>query len=315
MTLPLSGSPISLSQANVELTLPSTAQISLNDANVRLLWGYAPGLQPLGGIPMSDGYGKAWTFTRVIPSGADNTDMNLRSWCISAGWNQVSPVVITLATGAVIRSTSIASAALTIDGSFPNGLTFINNGYIIGKGGAGGMIGYNAPEAGGTALSVSTACNFYNNGTIGGGGGGGGASGDFGNPYGWIGGGGGAGYGLAGWGTYWIPPGYGTYWVYNAGYGNGSSLLLPSTGNCTWTSNFPGYESTHSRRVLTGAGGTLGAAGGASEYAYQYDSKYGIWYPMGGSNVGAAGGAAVSGNSYITNITWYRNGTILGVIA
>ena len=312
MTMPFSGSPISLEQANVELNLPYAAQISLNDNNVRLLWGYAPGYQPLGGIPMSDGYGKTWTFTRFLASGADNTDVNLRNWCISAGWNQVSPVVITLDTNAVIRSTSTASAALTIDGSFPNGLTFINNGYIIGKGGAGGMIGINAPEAGGTALSVSTACTFYNYGTIGGGGGGGGASGDFGSPYGWIGGGGGAGYGLAGYGTYWSPPGYGGYWVYNAGYGNGSSLLLPSTGNCTWNSNFPGTPNGQTRQVLTGAGGTLGSAGGASEYAYRYDSKYNSWSGWGGSNAGAAGGAAVSGNSYIT---WTYTGTRFGVIA
>lgn len=54
MTLPVSPNSISLSQVNVELGRSATAQISMNDAVVRTLFGV-----PSGQISMSDGYGKA----------------------------------------------------------------------------------------------------------------------------------------------------------------------------------------------------------------------------------------------------------------
>jgi hypothetical protein len=52
MTLPASGA-ISLNNVNVELGLTATAQIGLNDAAVRDLFGVASGV-----ITMADGYGK-----------------------------------------------------------------------------------------------------------------------------------------------------------------------------------------------------------------------------------------------------------------
>jgi hypothetical protein len=62
-------------------------------------------------------------------------------------------------------------------GSFPGGLTIINNGYVMGKGGKGGGIidGSNYPStAGGNAISLLQSCSINNAGYIGGGGGGGG---------------------------------------------------------------------------------------------------------------------------------------------
>jgi hypothetical protein len=53
MTLQSSGA-ISLSQVNIELSKSANAVISVNDANVRALFGKAS-----GGISLSDGYGKS----------------------------------------------------------------------------------------------------------------------------------------------------------------------------------------------------------------------------------------------------------------
>ena len=60
MTLPASGA-ISLSQVNTELGIASTTAISLNQTNVRTLFG-----KPSGVISMSDGYGKSNAVLKTI---------------------------------------------------------------------------------------------------------------------------------------------------------------------------------------------------------------------------------------------------------
>jgi len=62
MTLPASGA-ISFSAVNIELGLSSTAQISLNDAAVRTLFGDAS-----GAVTMSDAYGKSNTTVPGTPT-------------------------------------------------------------------------------------------------------------------------------------------------------------------------------------------------------------------------------------------------------
>jgi len=62
MTLPASGA-ISFSAVNIELGLSSTAQISLNDAAVRTLFGDASGV-----VAMSDAYGKSNTTVPGTPT-------------------------------------------------------------------------------------------------------------------------------------------------------------------------------------------------------------------------------------------------------
>ena len=62
MTLPASGA-ISFSAVNIELGLSSTAQISLNDAAVRTLFGDAS-----GAVAMSDAYGKSNTSVPGAPT-------------------------------------------------------------------------------------------------------------------------------------------------------------------------------------------------------------------------------------------------------
>lgn len=313
-------------------TLPASGVISISDINAEFALGNnlnayrsttwytdagGSGTFSAGAISMSDFYSKRKTspvFNISFSGGTTYTDVNLRTWAISMGWNQVSLLNVTLPGTSIIRSSSTSIPALTINGSFPNGVTFTNTGgWVVGKGGMGGKIGYNAATAGGTALSVSSACTIYNTGTIGGGGGGGGANGDFGSPFGWIGGGGGAGYGEMGWSTYWNPPGYGGYWVYPAGGGTQYGTHNARSPVSSWTTNFPYVGPTYAAKPLAGSGGSLGAAGTASQNAYLLASdKYGSSYtPIGGSLAGAAGGAAVAGNA---NITWGATGTRLGAI-
>ena len=62
MTLPASGA-ISFSAVNIELGLTSTAQISLNDAAVRALFGDAS-----GAVTMADAYGKSNTSVPGAPT-------------------------------------------------------------------------------------------------------------------------------------------------------------------------------------------------------------------------------------------------------
>ena len=279
MALPSSGA-ISLSQVNTELGVSATATRSLNDATTRTLFGVAS-----GAISMSNGYGKANAFAFTIASSQANAD--LRTLAINAGWNGTSKLTATINSGVYIYSNSTGSPALTISGSFPNGLTLNNAGVIIGRGGAGGAGAgaFNTPACtaggtGGTGLSVSSAVTINNTGIISGGGGGGGGGAD---PQGKSaqgaggGGGGGIGNGAGGAGG----PGGGQY---NGNPGTAGTLTAAGTGG----------TGAYGQGITGGNGGSYGAAGAA------------------GSVAGGAGGGAVSGNS---NITWTATGTRYGAIA
>lgn len=275
MALPASGT-ISISQISVELGRASTATTSLGETASRNLAGVASGT-----ISMSNFYGKSNTFSFTISSHQDRA--NLRTLALNAGWNGSSAVQATLASGVWIYSATTATPALTIDGSWPGGVTFINNGYVAGMGGNGGqgIIGGAASGGGGTALSLGSYVTIYNYGYIagGGGGGGGGGAGTSGS-YTYAGGGGGGGgrTGLAN----------------SAGGAGGTSVVYGS----------PGGSGTSSGQGAGGAGavssGTSGGRGGDG----------GGWGAAGaggaagsGGSPGTAGGAAgycTSGNGYIT---------------
>ena len=171
MPLPLTG-PLSLSQVNLELGRAASTPISLGSAAVRGLAGVAAG--PIG---KSNLRGKATQFSHTIT--ANQLQLNLRSYLLGVGWDGTSRVEVTVASGIYIWSDNTSIPALDMGGAFPGGLTLVNRGFIMGKGGDGGYqladrTTYVAPTAGGPAIALRGPISIDNSsGYIGGGGGGG----------------------------------------------------------------------------------------------------------------------------------------------
>ena len=173
MVLPLTG-PLSLSQVNTELGREAGTTISLGEAEVRALAGVGSG--PISKASLR---GKAAQFTHMIT--AHQLHLNLHSYLLGIGWDGTSKVEVTVASGIYIWSDNTSIPALDMGGAFPGGLTLVNRGFIMGKGGDGGYVEadrttYVAPTAGGPAIVLTGPISIDNSaGYIGGGGGGGGA--------------------------------------------------------------------------------------------------------------------------------------------
>ena len=264
-----------------------TATISLNDSAVRTLLGV-----PSGTISLSSAYGKSNQFTFCL-SGAN---LCLRTQAVALGWPQNVGVTAIVPSGAVVYSSSTNFFALTVQGCFPQGVTLINNGTIVGKGGQGGYGNWysacksNYPingQPGSHAIAVTVPITIINNGTIGGGGGGGGSAwvGDVGYWQLWdSAGGGGAGYGAGGLHKPCWPPRYSVFGC------NATCGTLTSGG-----SNPQGYITVGGVRTIRGGcGGGLGAAGGSG-----YHSPPTCTTRMGGGCGGGAGGS-IMGFSHVT---------------
>ena len=288
MALPASG-PISFNAINVELGVAGTTTASLGQASYRSLAGVAS-----GAISLSNFYGKSNAFTFSITS--NQTNANLRTLALAAGWNGTSAVTATVNSGVYVYSTSTGTPGLTINGSFPGGVSLVNNGYIIGMGGKGGT-GNASPDvtAGGNAISLGVSVSITNNSYIAGGGGGG-AAGEF------PGGGGGAGGGNGGGG--YDPdrfPGFGTGGGPGSAGGNGIGYDVgDSYNNVVWSTGAGGG------RVLPGSGGAGGnpddftvalggGAGGGGGFQRIYEF-YDIYYYSTGGAGGSAGSAALGYN-------------------
>ena len=305
MTLNSSG-PISLAgtTAGVSIEIENggngTTMISLNDAAVRSLAGV-----PSGAIVMpTNFYGKANQFSFTISSNTSNA--NLRSLAVTAGWNTSSKVVATINSGVYVYSTSTGTPGLTVNGSFPGGVSLINNGTILGMGGAGGAGNSQTGGAGGTAILVSTALSVTINCIIGGGGGGGGGS------------------------AYYCYYYYACCYGYTSngagsGGGGGRTGLTNSSGGSAFNGNGAGTGNAGSAGTST-AGGTGGAGtGGNRNKAGGTGGTWGAsgssgqscpcgcyWYVRGGASGGGGGKATCGAGTYIT---WVATGTRYGSVS
>ena len=244
--------------------------------------GTSTAIPSSGQISFNNFHGASATPTYNFVIAGPTANFNLRNSMIAAGYSGSGAfaATVTVNSGAYIYSTSISNPAFTT-GSLTGGtIDIVNNGYIVGKGGTGGLGNNGSPNpltSGGLALQILAATKITNNGTIGGGGGGGGGAGFNRGP---SGGGGGAGFGCG-----------------SQGGGNGS---LSAGG-----AGAPGGGSGG----VGGSGGSLGSTGGTGP---SYTYTFGFLVMTGAGQNGAAGGAAVSGNSLIT---WLVTGTRLGTIA
>ena len=239
------------------------------------------------------------TFAASVVISADEQNVNIQSKLIAAGWDGVLPVVgsISIDSGVVISASSTAQYALRTGGPYPVGsnLSIINNGYIVGMGGAGGngrtqtangksyaiATGETSGLVGGPALGSDPGgvCALYNYGVIAGGGGGGGGAASVSQ-------------------------------LTSPGGGGGQSGRVNSSGGGGGYGSYPGTFSGPGGAIVpsghgnSGAGGSWGASG-QSGSAWPGDTT---------ASWGGSGGAAVVGaNGFILPLgTW---GTYYGVIA
>ena len=309
MALPSSGS---LTLAQIQTEFGGTTPISLSEyyRNGGFVTSNNTNVPTSGTISLSNFYGAVKLFQFTI-STSYTTTQDLRSLALAAGWNGADPVVATIASGVTLRGASGAgggngasvvpfgannvagsagSTGLTISGSFPAGVSLINNGIIYGGGGGGGAGGSNggggSGGAGGAGLLVSVSVSITNNNVIAGGGGGGAGNNAWGTG-GIVRSGGGGGGGAV-------------YGQYGSG-GNWEGIDGGPGGSGTETSGGAGGFSDQGFNV-GGAGGGLGSAGVRPND---------VWNGGLSAGLGGAGGAAVSGNSYVT---WIATGTRYGAL-
>ena len=273
-----------ISLANIQTEFGGSNPISLSEyyRNGAYVTSNNTGVPTSGAISLSQFYGTTAQFSFTISSNY-STPQNLATLATAAGWDGNDYLVVT--NSAIISSNTTSTAALTINGSFPNGVLLINNGTIVGMGGRGGWAGSNNAEAGGNAILVSSAVSINNaSGTIAGGGGGGSSSPSFG----WC-------------GT-----------VLTTAGGAGASGLTQSLGGASnGVRTGDGYPSSWSGSFYSIPGG--GKQDGACGVANAPSGAGGSWGGA-GANSGWAGGAAgkaLTGNSYVT---WVSTGTRYGSV-
>ena len=325
MAVHVSGTPIDLTDIQTEFGGVAPIGLSEYYRSGAYVTSNTTGIPTTGAISLSQFYGATGQLSFNI-STSTNSGLNLRTAAVAAGWDGVTPVVLTVTPSTWIHRT------LTIDGSWPNGVSLINSGKITGTGGGGGGAGQPAITIATTdAVSITNSSGAY---IAGGGGGGAGSQG-----------GGGAGQanaGLAGYagGAYSTSTGisssfgpYGCSENNNTFYLSGGCSVTVSgsrgaggqqgasagsgttTGGCCTTvfsgSDASGSCSSSITQTICGGGGSpnQGGEGGSILSASQNATVSGGGWGLAGAGGGGAGGAAISGSATFTN-----NGTVYGSV-
>lgn len=335
------GGPIVGQSINLENNNSATAQVSLNDAAVRSLAGVPSGII----IMPTNFYGKSNAFTFNATISSNTLNYNLLTAMQAAGYTNGTPfnANVTIDSGVYVWSDSATPAFDTgaITGSGTINLT--NNGFIIGKGGAGGSGNIVSGQNGETALSIQRNINIVNNSYIAGGGGGG--VGYFGGGGGGAGGGnggngsnagtnqaGGAGGGIGSSGS----NGVGGLNFNQSSGGGGGGRILPGvrnnesycggggaggSGGAFWNRD----PTINTNFFLSGGGGGgWGASGGQARRNINAPTGVGFGGnangigqtpPNGESPLGTAGsgGKAINLNGY--SVTYITTGTIYGAVS
>jgi len=256
MTLPASGA-ISLNNVNVELGRSATAQIDLNNAGVRTLFGV-----PSGAIAMSNGYGKANSLTgvRYVVLGGGGCGVyggGGAGGMLTVTGQTLNPGSYPVTVGAGMPyAANPGGSNLTAPGSSFNGTSVTgggsggaNNNNAAGNGGSGGGAPSQSLRTGQFGSGISGQGNpggsGYNGGKSGqGGGGGGGAGGSGGSTGSNTGGSGGDGRSDGVTGT-------------TRGAGGGGNGDASPGGNGSGWSSSPGYGSGGQGRGGSGVSGVV----------------------------------------------------------
>lgn len=309
MAIPSSG-PLTLAQIQTEFGGTNPINLSEYYRNGGYVTGNNTTVPTSGAISLSNFYGTSNQFAVTINT-SYTTPQNLRTLALGAGWDGAAPLVVTISSGVTISSNTTSSAALTVSGSFPGGVSLINQGTLIGMGGAGGFGGYTpdnanfyagAGGAGGAALLVATALTVTNSGVFagGGGGGGGGAIGILSDGSGGGGGGGRSGAASSSGGAF----GYAQQPFNDPAFpGTAGTSTAAGTGGL-------GYSGSNYRGGTGGDGGEWGQAGQTGGCVFRFDAST---IDCGRNSVspgaGGAAGPAVSGSGFVT---WVSTGTQYG---
>ena len=283
-----------------------TSQISLNDAAVRTLAKVSS-----GAITMpSDFWGKSnrvsisYTFT----SHTTNASLNLSA--LGGYSSGKSDITVTVNAGVYLWANGTGSYGLTLSGSTSGDTVyFVNNGYIMGCGGQGGLMcgdGHGAAGSpGGSAMNIASigvsglTINQTNGSAyIGGGGGGGGRGFNYSGAGGGAGGGNGSKTCVPCCGT---GGGIGAYGANGGAASQSYSYGDGCTGSFSWGDGggggriFPGSGGGGGGIGQAGAGGGAGGGGGGGASCMGYNNPGGA----GGSSNNA--GQAGKGQFYMCN--------------
>lgn len=180
------------------MPLQTSGQISLSEIATEFggttphsmseYYAAATGVPASGTLEMSDFYGTSAAATGYTLT-TDQQDFDARAFLIAQGWNGSDAVTLTIDTGVYVYASSTANFAFTMGGSYPNGMTLVNKGYIMGRGGNAASTNsgnwtllaelaanYTNGSAGGPAINLTAPMTLDNSaGYIGAGGGGGAA--------------------------------------------------------------------------------------------------------------------------------------------